>query len=929
MGFTGPFQKPVEIANEPYVSLKSFPGVAFKYNENTLTLEITAAPTLLPKRVLDFTPQQPLKVYYPRDSSAFLNYRLDYLTGNSFSFQGFNVTNELGIRSGDFLLLSDSSYIKSNLSDKFVRLSSSLVYDRRQEMQRIVTGDFSAPSGDLGAGVNLGGVSFSKLYRINPYFINRPTVGLSGLVSLPSDIEIYLNGMRIRTDRLSPGEFELRNITGYGGASMVEVVIRDPFGKEQRIRYPFYFTDILLKKGLHEYSYNVGALRREFGVTSNRYGGPAVSGFHRYGISDALTLGLRGEWSREAYNLGPQTSFLIPSAGTVTLSLSGSRNDSGNTGIAGLFAYSYQGKMINTRFFIKGFSRDYSTITPVTSSLKTRYETSAGAGYGRRKFGSINLDFTSAQLYQGDTTQAVAASYSRSLTGNLNMFASLKRVIKPLSGNEFFVGLNYYPGKQISLAANYQRVGDTNTETLQVQKNQPLGEGIGFRSTLERTDSRNYSLNRFNPSIQYNARHGVYAADYSWQNTGSATTDSSRLSASGAIVYAGDTVGLTRPVSDSFALVKVGKVAGVRVNLNNQEIGRTDASGKVFAPGMGSFNYNQVSITDKDVPIDYLLSAKLKQVSPPYRSGSCVLFEAIRMQAVTGIITAKVGNETKPLEFNEVTMNIDGKPVTFQTGGGGEFYLDNSMVNGRAAPDIQELGCKALDKAGAPFIKPGRYTAYVSYQDKTCSFAIQIPDSDNPITDVGKIVCETPPADKPATTALPLAAQKTEEASEPVAPLPAPLEAGDAPKPRQPDSRTAAKEKSGELTPVTVLEQPQPSPPVKLEYIDMELYFRFDTDRFSSNEDRAVLLTAARLIKSAPVVSSFLGGHTDQLGSNKYNMRLGKKRARKVAREMLHEGVDRGRISMKSFGKRGPKCSSLDEKCRSQNRRVVIRLKLD
>jgi outer membrane usher protein FimD/PapC/outer membrane protein OmpA-like peptidoglycan-associated protein len=812
--------------------------------------------------------------------------------------------------------LSDSSYIKSNLSDKFVRLSSSLVYDRRQEMRRIVGGDFSASSGNLGAGVNLGGVSLSKLYRINPYFINRPTVGLSGLVSLPSDIEIYLNGMRIRTDRLSPGEFELRNITGYGGASMVEVVIRDPFGKEQRIRYPFYFTDILLKKGLHEYSYNIGAIRREFGIASNHYGELAFSGFHNYGITDSLTIGLRGEWSREAYNLGPQTSFLIPSAGAVNLSLSGSRNDAGNSGVAGLLAYNYQGKMVNTRFFIKGFSRDYSTITTAASILKTRYEAAAGAGYGGRKFGSINLDLTSAQLYQGGTTQAVTASYSRNLTGNLNMFGSLKRVIKPLSGNEFFVGLNYYPGKQISLAANYQRVGDTNTETLQLQKNQPLGEGTGFRSTLERSDSRNYSVNRFNPSIQYNARHGVYAADYSWQNAGSATTDSSRLSASGAIVYAGDTLGLTRPVSDSFALVKVGEVAGVRVNLNNQEIGRTDASGKVFAPEMGSFNYNQVSITDKDVPIDYLLSAKLKQVSPPFRSGSCVLFEATRMQAVTGIITAKVGNETKPLEFNEVTMNIDGKPLTFQTGGGGEFYLDNSMVNGRAATDIQELGCQALDKAGAAFIKPGRYTAYVSYQDKTCSFAIDIPDSGDPITDVGKIACKIPPADKPAKKALP-------------PPAPAPQMDSDAPEPPKPENQTAATVKSGEVPPVTVAEQPQPSPPIKSEYVDMELYFRFDTDRFSSDQDMAVLLAAARLMKGIPVVSSIIEGHTDRIGSHEYNMRLGKKRARRVARELFNMGIDRRNTTIASFGKQRPKCNSLGKKCRSQNRRVVIRLKLD
>lgn len=66
------------IADEPHVSLKSLKGVEFVFNEKTLTLEITADPNLLPKRVIDFMPQRQPKVYYPRDNSAFLNYRFDY-----------------------------------------------------------------------------------------------------------------------------------------------------------------------------------------------------------------------------------------------------------------------------------------------------------------------------------------------------------------------------------------------------------------------------------------------------------------------------------------------------------------------------------------------------------------------------------------------------------------------------------------------------------------------------------------------------------------------------------------------------------------------------------------------------------------------------------------------------------------------------------
>ena len=96
-----------------------------------------------------------------------------------------------------------------------------------------------------------------------------PTQSLTGSVALPSDMEVYLDGQRIRTERLRPGEFELRDILAYGGARNVQVVLRDAFGRVEQLNYSLYFTDQPLQPGLHEYSYNFGAMRRQFGLQSN------------------------------------------------------------------------------------------------------------------------------------------------------------------------------------------------------------------------------------------------------------------------------------------------------------------------------------------------------------------------------------------------------------------------------------------------------------------------------------------------------------------------------------------------------------------------------------------------------------------------------------------------------------------------------------
>ncbi|MHC1697413.1 MAG: fimbria/pilus outer membrane usher protein [Geobacteraceae bacterium] len=747
MGFSGPFSQTITFEGEPYVSLKSFPDVTLAFDEKKLSLELTAAPKLLPKQVLDFAPKEPLTVYYTRDSSAFFNYRLDYVTGDYFSFEGFNFTNELGVRIGDFLLLSDSIFAENNDASRFTRLSSRLIYDRRSDMQRITLGDFTATSGDLGTDVILGGISFSKVYRINPYFINRPTAGLSGLVPLPSDLEVYLNGSRIRTERLAPGEFELRNITGYGGAADVQVIVRDPFGREQFIAYPFYFTDITLKKGLHEYSYNLGAIRENYGLDGNSYGKPAFSAFHNYGFTDYLTAGLRGEWAGSIFNTGSQASFLIPTAGTITASLSGSYDGKGRSGFTGLLGWNFRGENdLSARLFVKGVSKDYATIDPEASTMKTEYEAAAGIGYSNRLLGSLNLDFASYRTYGGEATRTVTASYSRNLSNRINLNASFRRTLAPTAANEFFIGINYYPGRQINLSANYRRTEDGHTETLVLQKNQPLGEGVGFNIAAERSDAEGYGVTRLNPSIRYNAAHGVYAVDSTWFDTNSGSSQSSRFSLSGAIAYLGNTLGLIRPVSDSFALVKVGEVAGVGVNLNNQVMARTDGSGKAFIPDLGSFNYNQVSITDKDIPMDYLLSAKLKHISPPFRSGSCVIFDASKVQAITGTVSGMIDKVMTPLEYDEISVMVGGEPVTLQTGSGGEFYLDNYSLRASNGPDIQEMGCSALDKAADSSLKPGAYTATVTHEGKSCTFSFDIPNSYGMILELGQIACTFPRA---------------------------------------------------------------------------------------------------------------------------------------------------------------------------------------
>lgn len=67
-------------------------------------------------------------------------------------------------------------------------------------------------------------------------------------------------------------------------------------------------------------------------------------------------------------------------------------------------------------------------------------------------------------------------------------------------------------------------------------------------------------------------------------------------------------------------------------------------------------------------------------------------------------------------------------------------------------------------------------------------------------------------------------------------------------------------------------------------------------------------------------------GHTDNVGSDSYNMELSRKRADSVARYLQSRGVDWNRLVVSGAGKSQPVASNDTEAGRAENRRVEITL---
>ncbi len=243
------------VAGESYVSLASLaPALTYVLDEQTVTLHLTVSPALLPPTVLNLRTDRPPGITYSQDTSAFLNYALNWS-----DFKRVDAFGEAGLSLAGTLLASSFS---RTAEGAFIRGLTSLTLDERARLRRWVLGDHFASTGMLGGGAFLGGLSVSRECTLDPYLFRYPALGLSGALLTPSTVDLYVNGVLVRHEQLPPGPFALQNLPVVAGSGSTRLVIRDAFGREQEITTPYYFSTGLLAPGLSEYSYNLGFQRQ-------------------------------------------------------------------------------------------------------------------------------------------------------------------------------------------------------------------------------------------------------------------------------------------------------------------------------------------------------------------------------------------------------------------------------------------------------------------------------------------------------------------------------------------------------------------------------------------------------------------------------------------------------------------------------------------
>jgi len=99
----------------------------------------------------------------------------------------------------------------------------------------------------------------------------------------------------------------------------------------------------------------------------------------------------------------------------------------------------------------------------------------------------------------------------------------------------------------------------------------------------------------------------------------------------------------------------------------------------------------------------------------------------------------------------------------------------------------------------------------------------------------------------------------------------------------------------------------------------------FDTEKYNINaKSQTTLNKLADIFKEYPQSNVLVEGHTDNTGSDSYNLTLSKNRAQAVTGYLVDNGIDRGRFTTKWYGESQPKYDNTTADGRSKNRRVEL-----
>ena len=663
-----------------YYRLTSIPGVTWKLDEATLSMALN-----VPAEAFEASS------YITRDTqkndavrpawSASLNY--DLLAQHSGGVTQEAGSLATGISGPYGVVTTDWVARKYTQGTEVVRLNSTWTYDLPSRISTLKVGDIISRSGaGWGQSVRFGGIQYATNFATQPGMVLLPQQSISGSAVVPSTVDVFINNSLVSRQPVPAGPFSISNIPIMAGPGQMQVIVRDQLGREQVMTSSFFGSSFLIRPGLNDYSFELGALRNGFGSEGNGYGDRFAEGTWRRGVAPWLTTELHGEFSQQGdYAVGVGTALPLSQHGTINTTLASSSSERGKGLLLGvdlsqdlkIFSISLSARRTSESFWQIGFnSQDFlpKLVASASAGISLFNSTSLGLGYFHQDYWKAEQDAlrlaTVSLSFQLPLSIYAGLNASQSLTGDKSLSAGM------------FISIPL--GSQAGASVSVQRSsGSELTGNASFQKSLPIGQGLGYQ--LQAQHNGNLSA-----SGSYQNNVGTYTAQVVKQQN----EYSEQVSMRGSLLAVGGRILASRAANDtSYALVRMPGFANVRVYNGNQLVGRTDSKGFAIIPGLLPYQPNSLSIEEQDLPLDAQVSQLKKIATPWFRSAVVVEFPVTRFLSAEMRVVDSTG---KPIPAG-ATARLTTTNEEFTFADNGRLYLSGISTQNKVLIEADELRC--------------------------------------------------------------------------------------------------------------------------------------------------------------------------------------------------------------------------------------------
>ncbi|WP_177343024.1 fimbria/pilus outer membrane usher protein [Pseudomonas sp. Root9] len=438
---------------------------------------------------------------------------------------------------------------------------------------------------------------------------------IQGIANSPAQVEVRQNGALIHSTVVPAGPFTLTDVRRLNTRSDVEVTVKEGVGSERRFTVPA----AMLGLGLPAPGYSVAAGRvRNVGDAKGE--DPwVVSGGWTGALHPQLTLGTGVLAASQYRSVGASLGWLpwLDSQIQLSTQVSNSQAQEKVSGVQTDLSWSqrlgeqWSISAANSWRSIGYRELEESTYARDDNNRDSRYrdQQSLNLGWSHPRLGAFSAGVSRSANFAGDSSSRALASWGTSI-GAVSLSASAEWQMggRQQQDNAVYLNISVPLGESRRLRSWVRNSGGENRT------------GLGLTEQIDDQLSYRVSAEHDSSDHQVETTLGISALPrYSQLDVSYSRSDAERSSyqggARGGVVLHGDGVTFSPyPVRDTFALVSVGDMSGIKLSTPSGPVW-TDWQGQAVVPQVAAYGRSPVEVQTRSLPRNADINNGLAMIS--------------------------------------------------------------------------------------------------------------------------------------------------------------------------------------------------------------------------------------------------------------------------------------------------------------------------